>query len=252
MATAGTTMPATASITRTDGPDVKRNPLGWLVPLAAGLVIVALAAPRLYAYTLLALEAPGVTNALRTGHALAPTDLSSAREHYGEALAVLPGDDGIARDLGRLDLRASVNAGDEPMMSALAHIRQAAGDAPNSAFNWTLLAYATQLGGGEREDFLRYLRLSTLTGPYEASSMLLRAKMTLPLWQDLPEETRRDATRDIRRMWSDRRFRDRMMTFYLSRNYRERAVILAVGFEDDRERALFERLLLRKLKLPRR
>ncbi|MBC7077766.1 MAG: hypothetical protein H5T92_05600, partial [Synergistales bacterium] len=167
------------------------------------------------------------------------------------ALRILPSDDSIARQLGRLNLRIQdgLDASDSDAASAAAvqYLRQAASHAPNRAFTWSLLAHSAAQAGGLDDTFLRYFRLSVLTGRFEASSILLRSSIALSHWDDLPDEVRAYARQDLRRLWADRHLLNELIRFYLSRNYQEREIILQESFDSDVDRRFFKQVLLKKL-----
>lgn len=206
--------------------------------LAAGLLIVALALPRTAAYGMLAMDGGRAGAALDAGRVLPPEALAGARSRYASALAVLPSDGEIATDLARLDLRAAA------LDDAAAHFAHAARHTPNNTLVWSRLARTAQLRGEAPETVAGYLRLSRLTGRFEASGLLMRLPAGLAYWDTLPEEIREYTRADLRRLWSEPKLRREMIRMYISLGYRERAILLGETFDKDSDRARFQRQVL--------
>ncbi len=206
--------------------------------LAIGCLIVALALPRTAAYGMLALDGGQAGAALDAGRVLPPEVLAGGRGRYASALAVLPSDGDIATDLARLDLRAAA------LDDAAVHFAHAARHTPNNTFVWSRLARTAQLRGEAPEAVAGYLRLSRLTGRFEASSLLMRPQAALAYWDKLPAETKEDAIRDLRRLAGETRLRRDMIRMYISLGYRERAILLGEAFDKDGDRVRFQRQVL--------
>lgn len=206
--------------------------------LAAGLLIVALALPRTAAYGMLAMDGGWAGAALDSGRVLAPEALAEARSRYASALAVLPSDGEIATDLARLDLRAAA------LDDAAARFAQAAHQTPNNTLVWSRLARTAQLRGEAPETVAGYLRLSRLTGRFEASGLLMRLPAALAYWDKLPAETKEDAIRDLKRLAGETRLRREMIRMYISLSYAERAILLGETFDKDGDRVRFQRQVL--------
>ena len=144
------------------------------VCLAAGLLLCALAAPRTIAYGLVGADGGEESAAL-----------ADARARFTQALAVHPSDSDIALGLARLDLRAARDGEAAALDAALAHLKQAAAHAPNETFIWAELARTAMLQGAEARTVIPHLRLSSLTGRFELSSVLMRPPVALSYWDEL-------------------------------------------------------------------
>lgn len=226
----------------------------WLVPgaaLAAGLLIMALAIPRVAAYGVIASDRGLAAAALNSGAGLPSEVLGAARERYGTAHSLHPSDGGIALALARLDLRARPREGDPSLAEAVAHLRAAAAAKPNDAFVWSQLARTALLAGAAPDEAAAYLHLSRLTGRFEASSLLARLPVALAYWDGLPPDLREGTVADLRRIWNEPRLRTRLINLYLGLGYPARAVLLRETFEDDRDRDRFTRWVLKRAGQPR-
>ncbi|MDZ4379869.1 MAG: hypothetical protein U0942_00840 [Parvibaculum sp.] len=222
-----------------------------LVVLAAGLFTCALALPRVIAYGVAAGDGGRAAAVLADGGPLTPAALADARVRYARALAVHPSDAALALALARLERRA---AADDPeaLDAARAHLRQAAAHAPNDAFVWSLLAQTAFERGAPVEEIGGYLKLSRLTGRFEASSMLLRMRTALPLWERLPEDQRDGAARDMARLGADPKLRRSLYGPYVSMGYAERALFLDHAFAGKSERGRFRSQILKYTRERRR
>lgn len=214
------------------------------VVLAAGLFICALAVPRVIAYGFAAGDGGRAAAVLADGGHLSPAALADARVRYARALAIHPSDAALALALARFERRAAVDD-PEALDAARAHLRQAAAHAPNDAFVWSLLAQTAFERGAPVEEVAAYLRLSRLTGRFEASSLLLRVRTALPLWERLPDDLREDAARDMARLGADPKLRRALFAPYLSLGYAERALFLDHAFADGGARSRFRSQILK-------
>lgn len=212
--------------------------------LAAGLFTAALAVPRVIAYGIAAGDGGHAAAILADGGALSPAALADARTRYARALRAHPSDGGLALALARLDRRAAA-ADPKALDAARAHLRQAAARSPNDAFVWSLLAHTALKRGAPVEEVAGYLRLSRLTGRFEASSMLLRMRTALPLWQRLPGDLREGASRDMARLGADPKLRRSLYGPYVSLGYAERALFLDHAFAGKSERGRFRSQILK-------
>lgn len=221
------------------------------VVLAAGLFICALALPRVIAYGFAAGDGGRAAAVLADGGPLSPAALADARVRYARALAIHPSDAALALALARLERRAAADDPEAPD-GPRAHLRQAAAHAPNDAFVWSLLARTAFERGAPVEEVAGYLRLSRLTGRFEASSMLLRVRTALPLWERLPEDMRDGAARDMARLGADPKLRRSLYGPYLSMGYAERALFLDHAFADASARSKFRSQILKYTRERRR
>ena len=252
MAMAAITTAATASTMSTDeaSPAPRRR---WpvFVVLAAGVFICALALPRVIAYVFAAGDGGRAAAALADGGPISPAARAGARARYARALAIHPSDAALALALARLERRA---AADDPdaLDAARTYLRQAAAHAPNDAFVWSLLARTTFERGAPVEEIAGYLRLSRLPGRFEASSMLLRVRTALPLWERLPDDLREGTTRDMARLGADPKLRRSLYGPYVSMGYAERALFLDHAFADGGARSRFRSQILKYTRQRRR
>lgn len=212
--------------------------LAGLVALAAGLLVAGLALPRVAAYGVALSDGAAASIALAEARGLPADALDDARRRYAQALS-LHGDAQLALDLARFDLRAA-DAGDgEALAAAHAHLRDAASRSPNDAFIWSQLAHVAQLRGAPVDETAAYLRLSRLTGRFEAPAMLLRVRTALPLWNELPEDIRGGVAADMARLGGEPYLRRSLYAPYLSLGLAERAIFLEEAFATRSERGRF-------------
>lgn len=239
MAMAATTTAATANTMSTDEPSAAPRPLlAGLAALAAGLLVAGLALPRVAAYGVALSDGAAVSIALAEGRGLPADALSDARRRHAQALS-LHGDAQLALDLARFDLRAADAGNGEALAAAHAHLREAASRSPNDAFIWSQLAHVAQLRGAPIDETAAYLRLSRLTGRFEAPAMLLRVRTALPLWSELPEDIRGGVAADMARLGGDPRLRKVLYAPYLSLGLAGRAIFLENAFETEGQRSRF-------------
>ncbi|MBC7103716.1 MAG: hypothetical protein H5U13_10990, partial [Parvibaculum sp.] len=128
---------------------------------------------------------------------------------------------------------------DAALDAALAHLKQAAAHAPNETFIWSELARTAMLQGAEAGSVIPWLRLSSLTGRFELSSVLMRPPVALSHWDELPEDLKQHARRDLGGLWARPQLRGRLARLYLGLGYRERAILLDELFADRELRARF-------------
>jgi hypothetical protein len=208
--------------------------LAGLTALGIGLFVAALALPRTAAHGVL----------LPVAQERAPGALADARSRHARALS-LHGDAPLALALARLDLRAAAEGDGGALAAADRHLRAAAAHSPNDALIWSELAHTALLRGAPLEETAAFLRLSRLTGRFEASAMLLRVRTALPLWNGLPEEVRSGVMADMARLGADPALRKSLYAPYVSFGFAERAIFLEHAFETDAQRGRFRSQILK-------
>lgn len=229
----------------TDGASAASRPLlAGLIALGAGLLVLGLAVPRVAAWGTALSDRAAASIALSQGQALAPAALADARQRYAQALS-FHGDPKLALDLARFDLRAWYAGDSEALAAAHAHLREAAALSPNDAFIWSQLAHVALRRRAPVEETAAYLRLSRLTGRFEASSMLLRMRTALPIWDELPEDIRSGVSADMARLGAETKLRKSLYRPYVSLGYKERAIFLTEAFETPGDRSRFNSQIMK-------
>ena len=245
MVTAVTTTAATASTMSTEQRAARRLCAAFC--LATGFLLCGLAIPRGVAYGLIGADGGKAAAAVEDGTALSAAALADARRRFGEALAVHPADSDIALGLARLDLRVKGQGDEAALDAAMAHLRQAASHGPNETFIWAELARTAKLQGAGASTVIPYLRLSSLTGRFELSSVLMRSPVALSYWNELPEDMKEAARRDLGRLWSTPQLRGRLVRLYLDAGYKERGILLDEMFPEKEQRARFLKYVLARV-----
>ena len=247
MATAVIITAATASIMSTDRPAAGR----WTAIFfaAIGLFTISLAVPRVLAYGVIARDAGQAPTALANGSRLSSEAIEQARRAYRNALAVHRSDGQIARDLARFDLLALKDGDGAALLDASSHLRSAAALMPNNAFVWSLLARTAQRRQVPVDEIIAFLRLSKLTGRFEASSMLLRVHVAMLIWKDVPPDLQRDIRQDVGRLTPKGQLLHLLFRVYLALPYDARATFLDVIFDTPARRRLFLRRIVEWAKL---
>ncbi|HEY4344550.1 MAG TPA: hypothetical protein VGN05_09415 [Parvibaculum sp.] len=217
--------------------------------LLCGLALAAMSGQRALAYFYLRSAPGGTEGALKAGAPLSPEALSRARAAYLKALRVLPGAAELQQNLGRLELRRAdapgltAEAREDILSDASDRFMRAIDAAPARAFPWSLAAFANAQLSAEPGQTASFLRYSYFLGPQEASSILLRARVALPLWDQLPDDIRADAARDLERLWLEPGLRALLAALYLDNGPSARAEIRRAILATQDDRQAFDKLL---------
>ncbi len=196
-----------------------------------GILLFSLAAPRFSAYYRIANVPSEVSRTMASGGSLSETMLLDARQHYSDALAVLPNNAELQRTYGRLELRRAVLADQdsehylEAMNSAAAHFRAAIMAAPSDAFSWALAGYASTEISEPLHKINALMRMSYFLGPNEGSSILLRAQVASQLWKELDSDVQNYTRNDFRAIWRNGGLRQSIVDIYLNSSLEARVVI---------------------------
>lgn len=231
----------------------RSNPL---VLAAAGAVAAALllfGLPRLAAHAIVAPVHDEVETALTAGSNLSPETTALALARYGAAVPFAPEDAGFRRRQGQLNLRVAADADAAPdgaMREARDHFAEAVARAPSRSFDWVLLARAELALGADAATLEPVLRLAYLTGPYEASSMLMRANLVLVHWEAFSPGMQDVARADLERLWQTRGLRQALFGAYLQWGFRERILFREIALADPAQARRFDRLFMRWLQGP--
>ena len=223
------------------------NPLVLVAAGAVVAVLLLLGLPRFTAHAIVAPVHEEVENALTAGNSLPPEAAARALALYGAAVPFVPEDAGFRRRQGQLMLReAAVAEGagaGAAMRKARDHFAEAVVRAPSRSFDWVLLARAElALEPG--------LRLAYLTGPYEASSMLMRSNLVLTHWEAFSPGMRDIARADLERLWQTHGLRAPLFGAYLQWGYRERILFREIALSDPAQARRFDRHFMRWLQSP--
>lgn len=231
-----------------------------LVTLAAfgfGLLLFALAAPRVAAYYYIARVPSEVDRVLASGRPLSETMLANARQNYLAALEILPNNAEFQRDYGRLELRRAVlRAGDrehyqDAMSSAAAHFRAAIVTAPSQAFFWSLESYVLSEMSAPADEINGHLSMSYFLGPHEGSSILLRARVGSQSWDGLNGDVQAYIRNDFKAIWENGRLRKGIVDIYLNAPLEVRVVIRNAVIENQADEQAFNALLIQAISQPR-
>ena len=211
-----------------------------LLALLIGAALVALAVPRMRAYLEIAPWARVVND--RAVNVEGP-HLTAAMSDYCGAAARLGGDAVLTQDCARLLLRlADGGAGPEEtgklLSGASDALRRSVAAAPDRALAWAWLGEVEQRRRSPLASIVEPLRMSHLTGPHEASAMLVRAAAVLKGWGEMPDDLREVAEQDLRGLWSAYLLRRDLVSLYLASGYQTRVLIrhLVLTTEEDRRR----------------
>lgn len=257
---AATIMANTAAIMSTrQGPPSRATMLALAATaFAAGLVLIAIAVPRIAGHAAL-LPAAAATRAIDEGTPLSLAEVEQAYKAYGVALSWLPGDPAIRRDRARLSRRIAAmaehaeGAPDKALAGrqaeALDDLRLAAAASPGDGFTWALLADAELQGGAGLEEVAPYLRLAHLTAPRRASAVLIRFGIVMRHWRDADDGMRAAAMEDLPVLWSRGHVRARLVRDYVSAGFEARAAFRDKLAENPVALRVFDRLLAAQLAL---
>lgn len=231
---------ATAAITRTEmarrrdaapqRPSQRSRWAAWLA-LAAGISLVLIALPRVHAYFNIAGWSDRIPVALDDPSiAIEPSVLTEARADYCEAARVLGGDAYLQQECARLAIRLSGAAGDslnpdERLAEAAASLRRMVAAAPNRGLGWSLLAAVEVARAAPPEEIAGLLRMSYLTAPREAASIVIRSQLMLRTWDRMPDDLRSDAGRELRLLWESHALKVQLVKIYLSSDFQRRSII---------------------------
>ena len=231
-----------------------------LVTVAAfgfGLLLFALAAQRVGAYYYIAHVPSEVDRALASGRSLSKTVLDDARQNYLAALEILPSSAGLQQNYGRLELRRAALADadrdtyQEAMSSAAAHFKAAIVAAPSQAFSWSLESYALSELSAPAIEINGLLRMSYFLGPLEGSSILVRARVAIKSWEGLDGDVQGFVRQDFKAIWQTYGMRQMIADIYFDAPLEARVVIRDAIIENERDKQVFNRLLLKALAQPR-
>lgn len=217
--------------------------------LFVGLSLISLAVPRIVAYGILVSVEPRISPALKRGEMLPSDLLDRSIPAYVQAATWLPGDADIQQTLARLYLRRAADAHmksvarQAALNSALARIDLALSAAPNRHFSWALQADILRLLNSPFYKIEEALRMSSLIGPYEASSMLLRSEIVLDLWNVLSPETRKIGVADLRRIWRSQKLHPNLAHLYLRQSLVERIRMRQILLHSQVETEKFNKLI---------
>lgn len=201
------------------------------VTLAIGIALVAMALSRGSAYLELARWSTVIPDALNEGNiAVDAARLADAQKDYCAAAAKLPGDALLHQECARLSVWLADIAEDdaharELRALAAAELRRAVEKAPNRAFGWSLLAAIEGDSATPPDEIVDILRMSYLTGPRDASSMIVRARLVLSRWDAMPNDLRAGTAGDLRALWEARAFNEDLVRMYFAADFRQRALI---------------------------
>lgn len=224
------------------------------ISLFVAMSLVVFALPRLMAYGVLLPVEARIAPALAKGKMLAPDILDASIPIYARAANWLPSDSDIQQTLARLYLRRARNTQtgkalrQAALENALARVDQALKAAPNRHFSWALRAEILMLIERPVSEIEKALHLSFLLGPYEASSMLLRARIVLRTWRQVSSDTRQIAEQDLRGQWKNRALRKNLVQFYLQESLSSRVLIRRFALSSQEDVTEFDRLVSRALK----
>ena len=193
------------------------NPLVLVAAGAVVAVLLLLGLPRFTAHAIVAPVHEEVENALTAGNSLPPEAAARALALYG-----------AARD----------------------HFAEAVVRAPSRSFDWVLLARAELALGADAASLEPGLRLAYLTGPYEASSMLMRSNLVLTHWEAFSPGMRDIARADLERLWQTHGLRAPLFGAYLQWGYRERILFREIALSDPAQARRFDRHFMRWLQSP--
>lgn len=222
-----------------------------------GLLLFALAAQRVGAYYYIARVPSEVDRALASGRMLSKTVLDDARQNYLAALEILPSNAGLQQNYGRLELRrADLAGGDrdifqEAVSSAAAHFRAAIVAGPSQAFSWSLESYTASEMSAPANEINGLVRMSYFLGPYEGSSILIRARVASKSWEGLDSNVQGFIRRDFKVIWQTPSLRQKIVDIYLDAPLGMRVVIREAVIENEADEQAFNRLLLNALAQPR-
>ena len=221
----------------------------FLVPVVAlglGLVLIALAQPRLGAgLDMIPLKL--TADRMRAGEPVPIPELKRAVQAGDAALARLA-DAGVQRDLGLVALDLAGRTELDPVAradflgQAIAASRAALAGDPAQPYVWLRLAQAEARRGGLGPKVIQAYRMSLLTGPKMLDLLRPQVDLGLLLWPVLDPATRADVTRRIRGL-------ARFKTWQLADIARRRLAIgpvrAALAAEPDLK-AEFDRLYLKR------
>jgi len=246
---AAITIAATAATTPTDMTEARAAAGTKVLALGVfgvGLLLVALAAPRVAAYGSVARWSSLVPEALndRTVE-VDPQRFVGARSDYCEAAELLSDDALLGQECARLAMRIADTTPDDAEAARLlgeakASLKAAAAKAPDRAFLWSLLAAVEGETSAPGDRIALLLRTSYLTGPQEPSSITLRPRIALKYWDAMPDDIRADAGKDIRAMWLNWDLSHELQRIYLASDFRRRAIIRNYALLTKGDRQMFD------------
>lgn len=253
MAMAGITTVATADITSTDML-LRWNPASFGV-FVFGALLLGLSLPRFLSALALTHVPETVDAALTAGSPIAEAERRVAVKAYQSALSFQPGNSLVHQNLGRILLRdaqskAPVKTPDPVLMSAAVAFKDSIRRAPARAFPWALEALALGHMNGDPQRLALFLNYSSLLGPYEASSLLIRASVVANHFQVMPETVREIFRRDVARLWTSVFLRRDLMQIYLAAPIKVRSEIRHAALITAHDRAIFDAGIRRLTGLP--
>ena len=219
------------------------------VALIVSVAMTVLAASQAYNYSTLLAASDQLQQKLQSGDAMSADEMASNLAVYRLAISRLPDDALLLQDLGRLELRMTnaEGVGDDArrtaLQSASGYFRRAMAAAPARAFLWSLQALTEVDLNADPARIVNLLRYSSYLGRYEASSILIRAKVALPLWDQLPADIQNGVRGDLRMMWRYHALRDDLIDLYFESEIAKRSIIRHAALLSEKESQNFNYLL---------
>ncbi|MDO8421545.1 MAG: tetratricopeptide repeat protein [Parvibaculum sp.] len=216
-----------------------------IVPTGIAVCVIALAIPRIAAYSMTAPWAEVVPAALEEGRMIEPRIfLDDAVSDFKRAVGYHGSDAVLLQDLARLHSRQ------EDWTSAEEDLRLSLAAAPNRAFVWSLLARASTERGMPPDIVASFVRLSYQTGPREASSVLVRSALIAKNWTQFPEDIQRIGKMDFQNIYDTPWMRREMVQMYLDSDFAGRSAFRDTVLQTPRDARVFDKLLEKSLGLP--
>lgn len=197
---------------------------GKLLPVfLAGLVLVALAVPRVMGHAYAA-----KTQSLTERSRQEPVSLGAQITALHSGVWWLPEDNRLQQQLGEALLAEARQAGGGNSLEiekAANAFSDALAGAPNRSVLWCLMAIANEAQKGNEAKLADYLRLNFLTGPYSDSCASARVRIAVSHWDAMPKAMQDRVGADIALQWRTSAMRRPLTENYLRMNFAERVVI---------------------------
>lgn len=253
MATADIIIAVTAAIMSTEAQVIRERPIVASVTMVLAVAMLLLAAQRCIAYAYVASMPADISEALGREAPIAADKLQRSSDALQKAVAVLPSASLLHRELGRIQLHSTKGQGKAP--SDIAARLKLAGDefdqsiatAPARALPWALAAQARDQAGAPFSTIIPYLQYSAYLAPREASSLLLRTRIAVPHWAELPDDLRASIRQELRELWVYPDLRYAFVDRYLKASFELRGLMLRDAIQTPADRKKFQQQIKKAL-----
>ena len=170
----------------------KKN-LYFIEPVTAifiGALLIAMALPRLAA-SIAATPGDPVANAIQMGYTVKADKLKTL-ENSRRLMAKWTTDGRAQTDLGLAQIWRAYHLGykspdgKKELLKAINSIKKGLALAPANAYAWLRLSHALYIQNGlATKDVVSAMRMSLLTGPYEARALIPRLILAFEIWPDI-------------------------------------------------------------------